>query len=63
MVRIKGLWGVLAEVDDVGMREDLALVAVAIQVQFAGRVVRERSVVEFMADHPNRAAKIGRAHV
>ncbi|HKZ98599.1 MAG TPA: hypothetical protein VJ326_03290 [Thermoplasmata archaeon] len=49
MVRIKGLWGVLAEVDDVGMREDLALVAVAIQVQFAGRVVRERSVVEFMA--------------
>src|SRR3989442_8817342 len=30
-------------------REDLALVATAIQVHFASRVARERAVVEFMA--------------
>lgn len=45
----RGLWDALATVDDPEVREDLALVAVAVQVQFAGRAVRERSVVEFMA--------------
>jgi hypothetical protein len=49
MVRMRGLWTALAEVDDPDLRSDLALVAVAVQVQFSGRVVRERSVVEFMA--------------
>src|SRR5256886_3561529 len=36
-------------VGDPAEREDLALVATAIQVHFASRVARERSVVEFMA--------------
>lgn len=49
MGRLKGLWNALADVDDSTLREELTLVAVAIQVQFAGRIVRERSVVEFMA--------------
>jgi len=45
----RSLWAVLASVEDPELRDDLALVAVAVQVQFTGRVVRERSVVEFMA--------------
>src|SRR5438552_2557331 len=49
MARIKGLWGLLAGVDDPSVREDLALVATAIQVHFANRVVHERAVVEFMS--------------
>lgn len=49
MSRIKGLWSALVSIDDPRDREELALVAVAIQVHFAGHVVRERSVVEFMA--------------
>ena len=49
MARIKGLWSLLAGVDDPSVREDLALVATAIQVHFANRVVHERAVVEFMS--------------
>ena len=49
MAGIKGLWSLLGSVDDPVEREELALVATAIQVQFAGRVARERAVVEFMA--------------
>ena len=49
MARIKGLWALLAGVDDPSEREDLALVATAIQVHFANRVVHERAVVEFMS--------------
>ena len=49
MARIKGLWALLAGVDDPTEREDLALVATAIQVHFVNRVVHERAVVEFMS--------------
>ena len=49
MTRIKGLWAVLFEVEDADVREDLTLVATAIQVHFVNRVTRERAVVEFMA--------------
>src|SRR3989441_7701080 len=49
MAGIKGLWTILGGVGDPAEREDLALVATAIQVHFASRVARERSVVEFMA--------------
>jgi len=49
MARIKGLWALLAGVEDPTEREELALVATAIQVHFANRVVHERSVVEFMS--------------
>ncbi len=49
MTRFKGLWTVLFEVEDADVREDLALVATAIQVHFVSRVTRERAVVEFMA--------------
>ncbi len=49
MARVKGLWAVLAAVDNPAEREDLALVATAIQVHFANRVARERALVEFMA--------------
>src|SRR3989454_5538074 len=49
MAGIKGLWTILGTVGDPAEREDLALVATAIQVHFASRVARERSVVEFMA--------------
>lgn len=45
-----GLWAVLAEVEDPEERQELTLVVVVIQVHFAGRVVRERAVVEFMAE-------------
>lgn len=47
---IRGLWSVLAGIPDAREREDLALVAVALQVHFADRrLVRERAIVEFMA--------------
>jgi hypothetical protein len=49
MTRMKGLWTILGEVRDPGEREELALVATAIQVHFPDSGVRERSVVEFMA--------------
>lgn len=49
MSRPKGLWTVLLEVKNLEEREDLALVATAIQVHLANRVVRERAIVEFMA--------------
>ncbi|MGQ0797658.1 MAG: hypothetical protein ACT4OI_07340 [Methanobacteriota archaeon] len=49
MAHLKGLWSILADVEKADEREDLALLAVAIQVRFVGRVTRERSVVEFMA--------------
>ncbi|TLZ46342.1 MAG: hypothetical protein E6K19_01065 [Methanobacteriota archaeon] len=49
MSRLKGLWTILGDIDDPGEREELALVATAIQVHFPDGAVRERSVVEFMA--------------
>ncbi|HKZ89233.1 MAG TPA: hypothetical protein VJ300_03135 [Thermoplasmata archaeon] len=49
MAQLKGLWSALLDVADPQDREDLALVAVAIQVHFAGRAARERSVAEYMA--------------
>jgi hypothetical protein len=39
----------LGEVRDPEVREDLALVATAIQVQFANGRAREQAIVEFMA--------------
>ena len=49
MARRIGLWSALAQVEDPEEREDLALVATAIQVHFAARAARERSIVEFMS--------------
>ena len=49
MTGLKGLWTILGGVLDPAEREDLALVATAIQVHFANRAARERAVVEFMA--------------
>lgn len=49
MVRPRGLWTVLLEVEDPEERGELALVATAMQVHFASRVARERALVEFMA--------------
>lgn len=48
MSRLKGLWTILGEVQNVSEREDLALVATAIQIHFASRPAREQSIVEFM---------------
>lgn len=49
MAPLRGLWNVLGEVADPEEREELALVATAIQVHFADRAARERTIVEFMA--------------
>lgn len=49
MARSRGLWAALLEVEDPAMRDELALVATAMQVHFANRAARERSLVEFMA--------------
>src|SRR5213594_3652756 len=49
MAGIRGLWTILGSVGDPEEREDLALVATAIQVHFVNRVTRERAVIEFMA--------------
>ena len=49
MTLLKGLWTILGGVEDPEEREELALVATAIQVHFANRAARERSIVEFMA--------------
>jgi len=48
VTRLKGLWTILGEVENPAEREDLALVATAIQVHFANRPAREQAVVEFM---------------
>lgn len=44
-----GLWSLLASVEDPDLREDLALLAVSIQVRFTSLAVREASIVEFMS--------------
>lgn len=49
MSRFKGLWTLLADVEDPEEREELTLLAVAIQMHFSARVVHERSLVEFMS--------------
>ncbi len=49
MPRCKGLWSVLMGVDDPNLRQDLTLLATAIQVHFPDRAAKERSIVEFMA--------------
>ncbi len=49
MSRIKGLWTVLLGVEDPDLREDLAILATALQVHFSDRGAPERSVVEYMA--------------
>ncbi len=49
MSRIKGLWTVLLEVEDPSLREDLAILATALQVHFSDRAAPERSVIEYMA--------------
>ncbi len=49
MSRIKGLWTVLLDVDDPDLRDDLAILATAIQVHFSEQGAAERSVVEYMA--------------
>src|SRR5437899_10965547 len=49
MARIKGLWALLAGVEDPTAREELALGATAIQVHFVNRVVHERPAVGFMS--------------
>jgi hypothetical protein len=49
MSRIRSLWSVLLEVDSPDLRQDLALLATAIQVRFPDRGAKERSVVEYMA--------------
>lgn len=49
MSRINGLWALLAGVENPEEREDLALVATAIQVHFTNRPVHERAIVEFMS--------------
>ena len=50
MMLPRGLWSALSEVEDAVLREDLALLAVSIQVYFRGRAAREASVVELMAE-------------
>lgn len=49
MSRIRGLWNVLMDVDDPEIREELAILATALQVHFPERSAPERSVVEYMA--------------
>lgn len=49
MTRIRGLWNVLMDVDDPQLREDLAILAAALQVHFPDRGAHEQSVVEYMA--------------
>lgn len=48
MTRMRGLWSILMTIDDPDDREELSLVATAIQIHFTERIVRERSIVEFM---------------
>jgi len=49
MSRFRGLWSVLLEVESPDLRQDLALLATALQVSFPDRGAKERSVVEYMA--------------
>jgi len=49
MSRFRGLWSVLADVGDPVLRQDLALLATALQVRFPDHGAKERSVVEYMA--------------
>lgn len=49
MVRVRGLWSVLLAIEDPEVREEMALVATAIQVHFPTRLSPERAIVEFMA--------------
>ena len=49
MSRCRGLWSVLSEVDDPSLRQDLALLATALQVRFPDHGAKERSVLEYMA--------------
>ena len=49
MTRIRGLWSVLMDVDEPGLRDDLTILAAALQVAFSDRGAREASVVEYMA--------------
>ncbi len=49
VARLGGLWSTLGDVEDPEERQDLVLLAVTIQIRYAGRAARERSLVEFMA--------------
>jgi hypothetical protein len=49
MARLRGLWTILGEVREPEVREDLALVATAIQVQFTNGRAKEAAIVDFMA--------------
>lgn len=49
MARLRGLWTILGEVADPEQREEMALLATAIQVHFPLHAARETAIVEFMA--------------
>ena len=49
MTRIRGLWSILSCVDDPLVREELTLLATALQIRFLERLVKESAVLEFMA--------------
>ncbi len=49
MSRIRGLWTALMDVEDPSIREDLAILATALQVHFPETGAKEGSVVEYMA--------------
>jgi hypothetical protein len=49
MTRIRGLWSILSNVEDPGVREELTLLATALQVHFLERSVKEAALLEFMA--------------
>lgn len=49
MTRLKGLWAILMDVEDPAIRQDLSLLATAIQVHFPDASAKERSVIEYMA--------------
>lgn len=49
MSRFRGLWSVLMGVEDPDIRQDLALLATALQVHFPDHGAKERSVLEYMA--------------
>lgn len=49
MARVKGLWTILSQVENPEQRDELALLATAIQVHFTVHAAREAAIVEFMA--------------
>lgn len=49
MARLRGLWTILGEVEDPEHRDELALLATAIQVHFSVHRAREAAIIEFMA--------------